>query len=199
MVNSNSTDRPEGAEPARGLESEVTRLRAVAEAARLVHSSLDLDQLLDNILTAATSTLGAERGTVYVCDHERRELWSRVTAGSERIEIRLPFGKGLAGFSAETGQPVCANDVRAHPRFDANVDRRTGFRTENAVCSPVRDFNWEQLVTLMLLSFMPRKAERLATLEPARLSTLMSAPSRTSSATILLPARFRYSMGMCRH
>jgi phosphoserine phosphatase len=153
MMSDDSTSRLTGDDSTgRGLESEVVRLRAVAEAARLVHSSLDLDELLDNILKAAATTVGAVRGTVYVCDHEHRQLWSRVTAGSERVEIRLPFGRGLAGHAAETGEPVCANDVRAHPRFDPNVDRRTGFRTENAVCSPVRDWQGTVSAVVQLLN-----------------------------------------------
>jgi len=92
--------------------------------------------------------VGASRGTVYVCDHEKQELWSRVTAGSERVEIRLPFGKGLAGFAAQCGEPVCANDVQKDPHFDPGVDLRTGFHTENALCNPIR--NWQGTVVAVL-------------------------------------------------
>jgi len=95
-----------------GLDTELLRLRALVEAARLVHSSLDLDDLLDNILTASTSTVGAARGTVYVCENATQELWSRVTAGSERVEIRLPYGRGLAGHTARSGEALRVDDVR---------------------------------------------------------------------------------------
>lgn len=138
--------------PAGDLEHEVPRLRALVEASRLVNSSLDLDELLDNILTAATSTIGATRGTVYVCDHDEQQLWSRVTAGSERVEIRLPFGKGLAGFTAVSGEPLRANDVRRSPLFDPEVDKRTGFRTENAVCAPIRDREGSVTAVIQLLN-----------------------------------------------
>jgi len=96
--------------------------------------------------------VGASRGTVYVCDHERQELWSRVTAGSERVEIRLPFGKGLAGFAAQSGEPLCANDVQKDPHFDPGVDLRTGFHTENALCNPIRDWQGTVVAVLQLLN-----------------------------------------------
>jgi serine phosphatase RsbU (regulator of sigma subunit) len=138
--------------PRSHLDEELERLRALVQAAQLVHSSLDLDELLDNILSAATSHVGATRGTVYVCDEDRRELWSRVTAGGERLEIRLPYGQGLAGSVAETGKSLRVDDVRRHPLFDPAVDRRTGFTTENALCVPIRDRDGRSVAVLQLLN-----------------------------------------------
>ncbi len=139
--------------PRRGdLEVELARLRALVEAAERVHQSLDLDQLLDNILHASTSNVGAVRGTVYVCDDSRRELWSRVTSGTERLEIRLPYGQGLAGSVAETGQPLRVDDVRTHPLFDPAVDRRSGFTTQNTLCVPIRDRTGRTVAVLQLLN-----------------------------------------------
>lgn len=134
------------------LRGELERLRALVEASRQVHASLDLDELLDNILAAATAQVGATRGTFYVCDQERRELWSRVTAGSERLEIRLPFGQGLAGHTAVSGEVLRVDDVHQHPLFDPEIDRRTGFRTENALCTPIRDADGRTVAVLQLLN-----------------------------------------------
>jgi len=134
------------------LRSELERLRALVDTSRQVHASLDLDELLDNILEASTAQVGATRGTFYVCDHDRRELWSRVTAGSERLEIRLPFGQGLAGHTAETGEVLRVDDVRQHPLFDPETDRRTGFRTENVLCTPIRDPAGRVVAVLQLLN-----------------------------------------------
>lgn len=134
------------------LNTELLRLRALAEASRLVFSSLDLDELLDNILKAATSMIGAARGTVYLCDHDRRELWSRVTSGSDRVEIRLPFGHGMAGHTAVSGEPLRVDDVRETPLFDPETDRRTGFKTVNALCMPIRDREGRIVAVLQLLN-----------------------------------------------
>jgi serine phosphatase RsbU (regulator of sigma subunit) len=131
---------------------EILRLKALVEASRLVHSSLELDELLDNILKAATSIVGAARGTVYLCDHKAQQIWSRVTAGSERVEIRLPFGKGMAGHSARTGEPLLVHDVQKNPLFDPEVDKRTGFHTENALVCPIRQRDGRVAAVLQLLN-----------------------------------------------
>ena len=130
----------------------IDRLEALVEASRLVYSSLDVDELLDNILAAATKLVGAARGTVFICDHESQEIWSRVTAGSERLEIRLAFGTGLAGTTAVSGETLRVDDVQSHPLFDADVDHRTGFTTENALCIPIRDRHARIAIVLQLLN-----------------------------------------------
>lgn len=147
-----------GAEPVEcaavstGLDTEVLRLRALVTSTRLVFSSLELDQLLDNILRAATSLVGAARGTVYIVDHASRQLWSRVTAGDERVEIRLPFGHGMAGHTAEKGRVVLVDDARRSSLFDPETDKRTGFHTENALCVPIKDRLGKVVSVIQLLN-----------------------------------------------
>jgi sigma-B regulation protein RsbU (phosphoserine phosphatase) len=141
------------------LHHELARLRALVDATRLVFSSLELDELLDNILRAATTMVGAARGTVYICDHRKGELWSRVTAGDERVEIRLPFGQGMAGHTAQTGEVVRVDDVRQSPLFDPETDRRTGFHTRNALCVPIRDRAGAVAAVIQLLNKVEGFAE----------------------------------------
>ena len=89
---------------------------------------------------------------MFICDHEREEIWSRVTAGSERLEIRLAFGTGLAGTTAVSGETLRVEDVQSHPLFDPEVDRRTGFKTANALCIPIRDRRARVAIVLQLLN-----------------------------------------------
>jgi GAF domain-containing protein len=104
------------------------RLEKLVEASRVINSTLELDRLLQLILDAATEGVGADRGTLYLVDRERGELWSKVLQGDELVEIRLPLGTGLAGHVAATGEPLNIPDAYADPRFCADVDRRSGDR-----------------------------------------------------------------------
>ena len=51
--------------------------------------------------------------------------------------VRFPVGKGIAGFVAETGQPLNVSDVYNDPRFNAEVDEMTGYTTHSIFCQPV--------------------------------------------------------------
>jgi len=84
--------------------------------------------------------LDAERASFFVVDAERGELVLRVSqdVGGEG-DVRIPIGTGIAGAVATSGAAVRVDDAYADPRFNPEVDRRTGFRTRALLALPVRD------------------------------------------------------------
>jgi signal transduction protein with GAF and PtsI domain len=107
---------------------------------KLTHLSVQRDReaYLRGLIEMCAQATDAERCTVYFVDQERKELWSRIAARTA-IEIRLPLGTGIAGQAALTGETINVPDAYADPRFDRNVDLRSGYRTLNMLVVPV----WE--------------------------------------------------------
>ena len=107
---------------------------------KLTHLSVQKDReaYLRGLVDLCAQATDAERCTVYFVDQERKELWSRIAARTA-IEIRLPLGTGIAGQAAQTGETINVPDAYADPRFDRNVDLRSGYRTLNMLVVPV----WE--------------------------------------------------------
>jgi len=118
---------------------EIGRLRRIIEAAKSLNSTLDLDRLLAVILETALGLVDGDRGTVYLVDEDRRELWSRVIKGGERIEIRLPTGTGIAGYVAATGDTLNIPDAYFDARFNPEIDKVTGYRTRSILCMPMKN------------------------------------------------------------
>lgn len=120
-------------------QNRIDRLTSLIEAAKKVNSSLDLEELLRIILETATQGISAERGTLYLIDYSRGEIWSKVLKGESMAEIRLPLGKGIAGYVAQTGDVIYTEDAYKDPRFNPEIDRITGYRTRNMLCMPMRN------------------------------------------------------------
>jgi signal transduction histidine kinase/CRP-like cAMP-binding protein len=120
-------------------KAKLDRLNLLIEASRTVNSTIDIDKLLILILTAASDSIHAERGTLYLLDREKGELWAKAAQGNDVKEIRLPIGKGLAGYVAKTGEVVNIADAYNDPRFNPEIDRRSGYRTHNVLCMPMRN------------------------------------------------------------
>jgi sigma-B regulation protein RsbU (phosphoserine phosphatase) len=114
-------------------------LSSIVEATKRLNSTLDLGELIHIILQIATRQTGAERGTVFLVDHERREIWSLVGLGLEQQVIRFPANRGIAGWVAREGTAVRLENAYEDPRFAPEIDRRLGFTTRRLLCLPIRN------------------------------------------------------------
>lgn len=95
-------------------------MAAVLESSRLVCSSLDHDEVLRRILRAARDLSGAESVTVMLLDETNAWLILSAAVGvthNTQGELRLRVGEGLAGWVAQTGQPLHLSNPAADPRY----------------------------------------------------------------------------------
>ena len=54
---------------------QVKRLETLIEASKVLNTTLDLEKLLGLILGLAIKNLKAARGTIYLIDWQKQELW----------------------------------------------------------------------------------------------------------------------------
>ncbi|MGH8058983.1 MAG: GAF domain-containing protein [Candidatus Entotheonellia bacterium] len=120
------------------LERRVAKLTALVEVGRAFSQELAPDTLLQLVMQKTTEILEADRSTLFLVDHATQELWSKVAQGVGLAEIRFPMHLGLAGHVATTGETINIPEAYADPRFNREVDRRTGYRTKTILCAPVR-------------------------------------------------------------
>lgn len=115
----------------------IERLHLLLELTPRLISAGGLDEIL-RLLAETTALLAhAELATIYLVDQERGELWSKVTLDEEVGEIRVPLGTGLCGTVALTGEIINTPDAYADPRFNPDIDRRTGRKTRNSLTLPM--------------------------------------------------------------
>jgi signal transduction histidine kinase len=125
------------------LEAALARETRISTALREVGlalgTTLDLDQLLELILSKITEALEAERSTLYLLDEGKDELVSRITHGEEVRSIRLKVGHGIAGHVALTGKALHVKDAYKDPRFNPEWDVLSGYRTRSILTSPMKN------------------------------------------------------------
>ena len=105
----------------------------------LVGREVDLDAFLQALMDRIAVTMQADRGTLWLLDPARGELFSRAAHLPEVSQIRVKRGQGVAGSVAESGEPVNMPDPRGESRFYADIDRMTGYRTTTILAVPLRD------------------------------------------------------------
>jgi adenylate cyclase len=109
----------------------------ILEVSHDLAGELHLDVLIARIMNATTELLGAERSTLFVYDGKADELFSRYAEGLDTREIRIPAHQGIAGAVFATGRVENIADPYADPRFNPEIDRHTGFRTQSILCMPI--------------------------------------------------------------
>ncbi len=125
--------------PSTLLQEQSHKLSLLLDLGAMLAREVELDALLSALSSRIAEALRAERATLYLVDDTTNELVSHVTTLPVIGQIRLPAGKGIAGYVAETGEVVNLRDASTDPRFFSEVDRRTGFRSKTMLTAPIRD------------------------------------------------------------
>jgi len=115
------------------------RKTLIVDIANRVSDSLSLDVLFPRLMEVVTETLNADRSSLFLHDPETGELFSRVMQGSVMGEVRFSATLGIAGSVFASGKGEIIADAYADSRFNRDMDRRTGYRTRNILCVPIRN------------------------------------------------------------
>ena len=112
-------------------------MAAILAVTRALAAPFDLGTMLAEVTAAACRVLRAERSSVWLHDANNDEMVLEVA--SDIRQVRVPVGSGLVGACARERRLVNVPDCYADPRFDASVDRRSGFRTRCSLTLPLVD------------------------------------------------------------
>jgi HD-GYP domain-containing protein (c-di-GMP phosphodiesterase class II) len=135
------------------LREENKRLQVLLHLAENLQTHLELDKLLLTTMEEVAKILSADRCTVFLLDENKNELWSIVAMGIEKgKEIRFPADKGISGYVATTGQVLNIPDAYKDPRFNPDIDKKTGYKTENMLTMPLRNINGHILGVFQVLN-----------------------------------------------
>lgn len=134
------------------IKMKADQLQMIIKAAEAINSTIKIDEVLKNIVEVATELTDADRGTLYLIDKEKNELWSLIAMGSEIKEIRLKIGEGMAGYVAKTGEILNIKDVSKDSRYRSDFDKASGYETKTALTFPIKNKKGEIIGVLQLLN-----------------------------------------------
>uniref|UniRef100_A0A9J8A3Y6 Phosphodiesterase n=1 Tax=Cyprinus carpio carpio TaxID=630221 RepID=A0A9J8A3Y6_CYPCA len=137
-----------------GVHEYGDRCARLLELVRDVSSHLDLTALCHKIFLHTHELIAADRYSFFLVGEDssnRKFLVSRlfdVAEGSTLEEasnsgIRLEWNKGIVGYVAATGKPLNIKNAYEDPRFNAEVDQITGYKTQSILCLPIKNHREE--------------------------------------------------------
>jgi signal transduction histidine kinase len=106
-------------------------------------ASLDLEQITEQLLPAATEIIGAEGASVWLREGTSGNDWlicrTAYHQGRTRspVNLRLRRGEGIAGWVMQKQESAVVPNVQDDARFFAGIDEQTGFRTISLLAVPL--------------------------------------------------------------
>ncbi|HVZ65200.1 MAG TPA: GAF domain-containing protein [Lacunisphaera sp.] len=168
--------RRNGRESVAELQARLRRSEMLIKLTQRVAAIDNLDELLATLVEVTANETDAERGSLFLNDPVTGELYSRVAQGTFNREIRLLNTEGIAGAVFHGGQGLIVHDAYADPRFDRDIDEKTGFRTKSILCAPIRTARGEVIGVVQTLN------KRTGAFTPADLELLEAMALQAASA-----------------
>lgn len=99
------------------LEKRLSELEVLLKIGREITSSLDLDNVLQQVVRSAVDLTNAEEGSLLLLDEETNELYMRAGHNFEKGFVdafRLPIADSLAGQVLKSGEAITYNKDATH-------------------------------------------------------------------------------------
>jgi len=121
------------------LNVKLRRLVETVDIANLLTEPLA--RSIRDMLAVSAAQLGAREASVLIRDGAEGDLRFLAATGEaapKLLNLKIPAGKGIAGFVMSSGQPMAVADVGEEETFYAEVDKETGYSTEMILATPLR-------------------------------------------------------------
>jgi PAS domain S-box-containing protein len=122
-------------------QRQVHAMVALAETARVVSGSLNLEEVLRRITDQTRASLEVETAALWMVDESVGELEFGAASGSRAGALagqRLPLNRSLAGWVAQQGEALVVEDTGTDTRYDDTLDRAHGWQTLQIASAPIR-------------------------------------------------------------
>ena len=105
------------------LSNRLKELATLSAVGKAVNSVLDLEEVLDIILSSACELLGGESGSVMLLDGPDQLRSVCVLGNPLAADARVKIGEGIAGHVAQSGEPMLIKGPADRQRFQRVTER----------------------------------------------------------------------------
>ncbi len=120
---------------------QMDHLRVFHDVARTLTTTLELQEILAAIMEKMASFFGPERWSLLMVDEQAKELYYAIAVGEDAESLkplRITMGSGVAGWVAQTGNPLVVPNVSLDPHWSSFARNHPDLRIHSIACVPIR-------------------------------------------------------------
>ena len=121
------------------MSAKIRRLIETIDVANVLTDPLT--RSIEDLLRVTAADINSGEASVLVRDGDEGDLRFLSAIGKvaeQLIDIKVPAGKGIAGFVLSSGQPMAVSNVVEDSTFYAEIDKATGYSTEMILATPLQ-------------------------------------------------------------
>lgn len=126
-----------GSDPFASVAAKQLALDAVL---KLLTRDFRFNEFTRELLLIVMGVVKSEAGSILEVDHKNQVMFFRAVVGQSSDQITkftVPMGQGLAGYVAESLQPLVVANVKENQMHLKAIEKAVGFETRNLVALPV--------------------------------------------------------------
>lgn len=100
-----------------------------------------LTNSIEDLLRTSAAGMNSDEASVIIRDGSEGDMRFLSAIGEvaeQLLALKIPAGKGIAGFVMSSGQPMAVADAGEERTFYAEVDKTTGYSTQTILATPLR-------------------------------------------------------------
>ena len=192
-----------------GLQQRNRELMFINETSRTLNSVLDLDKVLEAVLSEITKLMNVVGCSIWLSELDTSELLCLQATGPYATVARgwhQPLGEGFIGWVAQHGESLIVPDIRTDSRHSKALEQQTGVELRSCLCVPIKvkgeligviqvvDTEIERFETGHLMLLEPLASSAGIAIENARLyeNTLKEIEERKRAEKSLKASESRY-------
>ena len=110
------------------------------ELGKPLSKAKSIKETFDVIMYQIGDIFQPENWSLLLNDSKTEEMIFTIVVGNNKQDLqgmRIPKGKGIVGHIVSTGKSLIVGDVEHDRRFDVNIDKQTGFKTQSIIGVPL--------------------------------------------------------------
>ena len=115
----------------------------------------DFTKKIKMISSALKEIIKADRCTVFIHDDSTQSLWSIYIDGISFIEV--PNNIGIVSEVYKTKKTMIVNDAQNNDKFNEDIDKGSGYKTESILSVPILGFGDRSLGVIQMINKLDEK------------------------------------------
>ncbi len=127
------------------------KLNILLEFGKVISSEKNLNKVVEIVAEISRDVTESDRCSIYIYDKKKKILWTKVAQEMNKT-IKLPLGKGVAGYVALTQKIQLVSNAYNEEMFDKSVDNSSGYITKQMIAVPIINKKQETLGVIEVLN-----------------------------------------------